>query len=320
MLGREVADTHPERHGRARHGIDGLAQAPFAGCGEDEGGCDPGVEDSSAGGVPVEVEEGRVGERAGDGIGGVRGVGKHADDREGVCGKSEAFQPRARRLLGVCVADGGASDVVVAVVVVGGDAPGEGLVAVGRVVVGAVRVLEGEEAAECIGDGLCKERPEGRGCAFDGLGVEAVDAGRCPIGIGQFAELFVGESVLVGVARAVGEKASACAGERFGGACVPHERGRGRLRHCHTFRCINFRVTVQVFGSFEPRHADVDRLFRGECAVLGRPWRCEDLQRKPCYSGRVLAGRAGAFSAPGDPGWRFCWSQWVRHAGQSEST
>lgn len=184
VLGREVADAHPERHGRAGHGIDGLAQAPFAGGGEDEGGCDPGVEDASPGGVPVEVEEGRVGERAGDGIGGVRGVGELADDRQGVCGKSEAFQPRARRLLGVCVADGGAGQVVVAVVVVGGDAPGEGLVAVGSVVVAAVRALEGEEAAERIGDGLCEECPQGRGCAFDELGVEAVNVGRGPIGVG----------------------------------------------------------------------------------------------------------------------------------------
>ena len=125
--------------------------------------------------------------------------------------------------------------------------------------------------------------------------------------------------MLVGIARAVGEKASACAGERVGGACVPHERGRGRLRHCHTFRSINFRVTVQAFGLFESRHADVDRLFRGGFGFLARPWRCEDLQRKPCYSGRVLAGRTGAFSAPGDPGWRFCWSQGVRHAGRQKA-
>ena len=184
VLGREVADAHPEHHGRAGHRIDGLAQAPFAGGGEDEGGCDAGVEDASAGGVPVEVEEGRVGERAGDGIGGVRGVGELADDREGVCGQSEAFQPRARRLLGVCVADGGAGEVMVAVVVVGGDASGKGLVAIGRVVVAAVRAFEGEEAAKRIGDGLGEERPERRGCALEGLGVEAVDAGRGPIGIG----------------------------------------------------------------------------------------------------------------------------------------
>ena len=184
VLGREVADAHPERHGRAGNGIDGLAQVPFTGGGEDEGGCNPGVEDASAGGVPIEVEEGRVGERAGDGIGGVRGVGELADDRQGVRGQPQAFQPRARRLLGVCVADGGAGEVVVAVVVVGGDAPGEGLVAVGGVVVGAVRALEGEEAAERIGDGFGEERPKGRGCALGGLGAEAVDVGRCPIGVG----------------------------------------------------------------------------------------------------------------------------------------
>ena len=184
MLGRRVADPHPEGDGRACHGINGLAQALLVGCGEDEGGCDARVEDASSGGVPVEVEECRVGEGAGDGIGGVRGVGELADDREGVCGQSEAFQSRARRLLGVRVADGGAGEVMVAVVVVGGDAPGEGLVAVGRVVVAAVRALEGEEAAERIGDGLGEERPEGRGCALDRLGVEAVDGGRCPIGVG----------------------------------------------------------------------------------------------------------------------------------------
>ena len=134
--------------------------------------------------MPVEVEECRVGECAGDGIGGVRGMGELADDREGVCGQSEAFQSRTRRLLGVWVADGGAGEVVVAVVVVGGDAPGERLVAVGCVVVAAVRAFEGEEAAERIGDGFGEERPQGRGCAFDGWGVKAVDVGRCPIGVG----------------------------------------------------------------------------------------------------------------------------------------
>ena len=71
MLGHKVADPHPDRDGRTGHGIDGLVQALFGGGGEDEGGCDARGWDSSTRGVPVEVEEGRVGESAGDGIGGV---------------------------------------------------------------------------------------------------------------------------------------------------------------------------------------------------------------------------------------------------------
>lgn len=71
ILGRKVTDPHPERDSRACHGIDGLAQVLFGGGGEDKGGCDARVRDSSTRGVPVEVEEGRIGKSAGDGIGGV---------------------------------------------------------------------------------------------------------------------------------------------------------------------------------------------------------------------------------------------------------
>ncbi|MDU5761299.1 MAG: hypothetical protein E6Z81_02840 [Schaalia odontolytica] len=71
ILGRKVADPHPECDGRTGHGIDGLIQTLFGGGGEDEGGCDARVGDSLTSGVPVEVEEGRVGESADDGIGGV---------------------------------------------------------------------------------------------------------------------------------------------------------------------------------------------------------------------------------------------------------
>lgn len=71
MLGHKVADPHPERDGRAGHGIDGLVQALFVGGGEDEGGCDARVWEALTRSAPVEIEEGRVGESAGDGIGGV---------------------------------------------------------------------------------------------------------------------------------------------------------------------------------------------------------------------------------------------------------
>ena len=71
MLGRKVADPHPERDGRTGHGINGLVQALLGGGGEDESGCDARVWDALTRSVPVKVEEGRVGESAGDGIGGV---------------------------------------------------------------------------------------------------------------------------------------------------------------------------------------------------------------------------------------------------------
>lgn len=84
-------------------------------------------------------------------------MGELANDGEGICGKSEAFQPRARRLLGVCVADGGAGKVLVAVIEVLNDGPGERFVTVGGVAIASVRALEGEQPGEGIREGFRKE-------------------------------------------------------------------------------------------------------------------------------------------------------------------
>ena len=59
----------------------------------------------------------------------------------------------------------------------------------------------------------------------------------------------------------------------------------------------------------EERHADDGGDFRDSVGAAGVPRRCVQSQRKVWYSGLVLAGRRGAFSATGDPVRRFPWSQ-----------
>ena len=79
MLGRQVGDARARIDGRGGDSIDGIGQALLAWCREHEDGSDAGVAQASPGGVPVKVEQGRVGEDAHDQVG-VRGLGEFVNN------------------------------------------------------------------------------------------------------------------------------------------------------------------------------------------------------------------------------------------------
>jgi benzoate membrane transport protein len=79
VLGRQVGDARARVDGRGGDGIDGISQALLAWCRVHEGGSDARVEQASPRGVPVKVQQGRVGEDAHDQVG-VRGLGEFVDN------------------------------------------------------------------------------------------------------------------------------------------------------------------------------------------------------------------------------------------------
>ena len=84
-------------------------------------------------------------------------MGELANDGEGVCGNSEAFQPQQYDVVRLRGTKRGTGKVLVAVFVVLNDGPGERFVTVGGVVVAAMRALEGEQPGKRIGEGFRKE-------------------------------------------------------------------------------------------------------------------------------------------------------------------
>ena len=79
VLGRHVGEACARIDGRGGDGVDGVGQALLGWCREHEGGSDARVAQASPRGVPVKVEQGRVGEDAHDRVA-VRGLGELVDD------------------------------------------------------------------------------------------------------------------------------------------------------------------------------------------------------------------------------------------------
>lgn len=166
ILGRQVGDARARVDGRGRDGVDRVGQALLGWCREHEGGSDARVAQALPGGVPVKVEQGRVGEDAHDRVG-VRSLGEFVDDGGVRVGQGQVRKSRTGHEAQVGQADGGSREVVVSVVVVVGDSPTEGVVPCASVVVGAVGAFCGEATfegflhrfgQECAGDGVsCRE-------------------------------------------------------------------------------------------------------------------------------------------------------------------
>lgn len=84
-------------------------------------------------------------------------MGELANDGKGICGNSEAFQSQQYEVVRLRRKECGTGKVLVAVIEVLKDGPGERFVTVGGVVVAAMRALEGEQPGERIRKGFRKE-------------------------------------------------------------------------------------------------------------------------------------------------------------------
>ena len=135
--------------GRGRDGVDGVGQALFVWCREHEGGSDARVEQACPSGVPVKVQQCRVGEDTHDRVG-VRGLGKFVDNGGVGVGQAQCRESRTGHEARVGRADDGSRQVVVAVVVVLDESPAECVVSCARVVVGAVGAFCGEASFEAF--------------------------------------------------------------------------------------------------------------------------------------------------------------------------
>ena len=79
VLGRQVGDARARVDGRSGDGIDSLGQALLAWCREHEGSSNARVTQACPGGIPVKVEQGRIGEDSRERVG-VRGLGEFVDN------------------------------------------------------------------------------------------------------------------------------------------------------------------------------------------------------------------------------------------------
>ena len=137
VLGRQVGDARARVDGRGSDGIDSLGQALLARCREHEGGSDARLAQTSPGRAPVKVEQGGVGEDAHDQVG-VRGLGEFVDNGRVGLGQAQRRESCTDHEAQVGRADRGSRQVVVAMVVIVGNSPAEGVVSCARVVVRAV--------------------------------------------------------------------------------------------------------------------------------------------------------------------------------------
>ena len=158
ILGRQVGDARARANDRGGDGVDGVGQALFVWCREHEGGSDARVAQSSPSGVPVKLEQRRVGEHARDQVG-VRGPGEFVDNGRVGVGHVQCRKARTGHEARVSWADRGAREVVVAVVVVVCDSPTECVVSSARVVVGAVGAFCGKPPFEGFAHRFGQERP-----------------------------------------------------------------------------------------------------------------------------------------------------------------
>ena len=243
VLGRQIGEARARANGRGRDGVDGVGQALFVWRREHEGGSDARVTQACPSGVPVKIEQRRVGEHARDRVGG-RGPGEFVDNGRVGVGHVQCGKARAGHEARVGDADGGSREVVVAVVVVLDESPSEGVASFVRVVVGAVGAFRGEAAFEGFAHRFGQERPS------DGVGrrdrVKCPDAWRDPVARAEEPELFVGEASLRGGVRAGGvrvccEESASGASKGLGAGRFSQGRGRGGCRHCLSFHSTTLR-------------------------------------------------------------------------------
>ena len=186
ILGRQVGDARARVDGHGGDGIDGLGQALFAWRREHEGGSDARVEQAAPRGVPVKVQQGRVGEDAHDRVG-VRGPGEFVDNGGLGAGQAQVRESRTGHEAWVGRADSGSRQVVVAVVVVVGDSPTEGVVPFVRVIVGAVGAFCDEAPFEGFSHRFGQERPSDSVRRCESVRVECGDPWRHPVVGGEDA-------------------------------------------------------------------------------------------------------------------------------------
>ena len=196
--------------------------------------------------APVTVDQDRVGEDAHDRVG-VRGPDELVDDGRAGVGQPQLCESRSDRKAWVGWAEGSSHEVVVAVVVVVGDSPTEGVVSCSRVVVGAVGTFCGEPAFEGFTHRFSQERPSNSVRRCDRVRIESGDPWRRPVARGEEAELLVGEaslnhSVWTSGIRTHGEESASGASEGLGGECVSQGRGCGKRRHCLSFQSTTFQL------------------------------------------------------------------------------
>ena len=144
--------------------------------------------------------------------------------------------------------------MVVAMVVVVGDTPTEGVVPCASVVEGTVGVFCDEPtfdgfahrfSQECPGDGVSR---------CESVRVECSHAWRCPVAGGKDAQLVIGEASRRGGVRSGGvgvscEESASDASKGFGGDCFSQGRGCGKCRHCLSFRL----TTLQLLSKCKVR-------------------------------------------------------------------
>ena len=245
-MGRQVGEARARSNGRGCDGVDGVGQALFVWRREHEGGSDARVTQASPSGVPVKIEQGRVGEHARDRVG-VRGPGEFVDNGRVGVGHVQCRKARTGHEAQVGDADGGSREVVVAVVVVVDESPAECVVSCARVVVGAVGPFCSESPFEAFAHRFSQERPTDSIRRCDHVRVKCGDAWRRPVVGGEDAELFVGEASRRWGVRSGGvgvccEESASGASEGFGAGRFSQGRGRCGCRHCLSFHSTTLRL------------------------------------------------------------------------------
>ena len=253
ILGRQVGDARARVDGRGRDGVDRVGQALLGWCREHEGGSDARVAQALPGGAPVKVEQGRVGKDAHDRVG-VRGLGELVDDGRVGAGQGQRCEARSGHEAWVGWAEGGSREVVVAVVVVVGDSPTEGVVSCSSVVVGAVGAFCGEATFEGFAHRFCQEHAGDGASCRESVRAECSYAWRCPVAGGKDAQLLVGgasrrRGVRSGGVGLCSEKSASGASKGLGGDCFSQGRGCGKCRHCLSFQS----TTLQLLATCEVR-------------------------------------------------------------------
>ena len=162
----------------------GLACGFVAGPGGPRVDADARVTQASPSGVPVKIEQGRIGEDARDRVG-VRGPGEFVDNGRVGVGHVQCRKARAGHEAWVGDTDGGSREVVVAVVVVVDESPAECVVSCARVVIGAVGAFRGEAAFEGFAHRFGQERPGDGIGRRDRVRVKCGDAWRRPVARGE---------------------------------------------------------------------------------------------------------------------------------------
>lgn len=137
MLGRQVGEARARVDGRGRDSVYGIGQALLARCREHESGSNAQVTQALSGGVPVKVQQRRIGEDPRE-RGQVRGRGEFVDNGGVGVGQAQCRESCTGHEAQLGRADSGSRQVMIAVVVVLDDSSTEGVVSCARVVVRAV--------------------------------------------------------------------------------------------------------------------------------------------------------------------------------------